>query len=119
MAQRPSALAPLLFETTFHYLSVQPRRLPPSENVSKLTKLLSLELRDSDGTESARLDPGNFRCYCSLCFVYFSFLNFCGESVIKHRISRINITKIPTSDLPPEAKIIFKQFEHWSHLRAL
>ena len=34
---RPSAHVPLLFGTTFHYLSVQPPRLPPSEDVSKHT----------------------------------------------------------------------------------
>ena len=39
LAQGPSALAPLLFGTTFHYLSVQPPRLPPSEDVSKYTFL--------------------------------------------------------------------------------
>ena len=37
LAQGPSALAPLLFGTTFHYLSIQPPRLPPSEDVSKHT----------------------------------------------------------------------------------
>ena len=37
LAQGPSALAPLLFGTTFHHLSVQPPRLPPSEDVSKHT----------------------------------------------------------------------------------
>ena len=37
LEQGPSAHVPLLFETTFHYLSVQPPRLPPSEDVSKHT----------------------------------------------------------------------------------
>ena len=37
LAQGPSAHVPLLFGTTFHYLSVQPPRLPPSEDVSKRT----------------------------------------------------------------------------------
>ena len=37
LAQGPSAHVPLLFGTTFHYLSVQPPRLPPSEDVSKHT----------------------------------------------------------------------------------
>ena len=37
MAQGPSAHVPLLFGTTFHYLSVQPPRLPSSEDVSKHT----------------------------------------------------------------------------------
>ena len=37
LVQGPSAHVPLLFGTTFHYLSVQPPRLPPSEDVSKHT----------------------------------------------------------------------------------
>ena len=37
LAQGPSAHVPLLFGTTFHYLGVQPPRLPPSEDVSKHT----------------------------------------------------------------------------------
>ena len=37
LAQGPSAHLPLLFGTTFHYLSVQPPRLPPSEDVSNHT----------------------------------------------------------------------------------
>ena len=37
LTQGPSAHVPLLFGTTFHYLSVQPPRLPPSEDVSKHT----------------------------------------------------------------------------------
>ena len=37
LAQGPSAHVSLLFGTTFHYLSVQPPRLPPSEDVSKHT----------------------------------------------------------------------------------
>ena len=37
LAQGPSAHVPLLFGTTFHYLCVQPPRLPPSEDVSKHT----------------------------------------------------------------------------------
>ena len=37
LAQGPSAHVPLLFGTTFHYLSVQPPRLPSSEDVSKHT----------------------------------------------------------------------------------
>ena len=37
LAQEPSAHVPLLFGTTIHYLSVQPPRLPPSEDVSKHT----------------------------------------------------------------------------------
>ena len=37
--QGPSALAPLLFGTAFHYLCVQPPRLPPSEDVTKHTFL--------------------------------------------------------------------------------
>ena len=37
LAQGPSAHVPLLFGTTFHYLSIQPPRLPPSEDVSKHT----------------------------------------------------------------------------------
>ena len=37
LAQGPSAHAPLLFGTTFNHLSVQPPRLPPSEDVSKDT----------------------------------------------------------------------------------
>ena len=39
LAQGPSTHVPLLFGTTFHYLSVQPPRLPPSEDVSKHTFL--------------------------------------------------------------------------------
>ena len=37
LAQGPSALTPLLCGTTFHYLFIQPPRLPPSEDVSKHT----------------------------------------------------------------------------------
>ena len=37
LAQGPSGLAPLLFGTTFHYLSVHPPQLPPSEDISKRT----------------------------------------------------------------------------------
>ena len=37
LAQGPSAHVTLLFGTTFHYLSVQPPRLAPSEDVSKHT----------------------------------------------------------------------------------
>ena len=37
LTQGPSALVPLLFGTTFHYLSVQPPRMTPSEDVSKHT----------------------------------------------------------------------------------
>ena len=37
LAQGPSGLTPLLFGTTFHYISVQPPQLPPSEDVSKHT----------------------------------------------------------------------------------
>ena len=37
LAQGPSALAPLLFGTTFHYLSIQPPWLPPSEDIWKHT----------------------------------------------------------------------------------
>ena len=37
LVQGPSVHVPLLFGTTFHYLSVQPPRLPPSEDVSKHT----------------------------------------------------------------------------------
>ena len=37
LSQGPSAHVPLLFGTTFHYLPVQPPRLPLSENVSKHT----------------------------------------------------------------------------------
>ena len=37
--QGPSAHVPLLFGTTFHYLSVQSPRLPPSEGISKNTFL--------------------------------------------------------------------------------
>ena len=43
----PSGHVPLLFGTTFHYLSVQPPRLPPSEDVSKHTFLTCLPLVDS------------------------------------------------------------------------
>ena len=42
LAQGPSVLAPLLFGTTFHYLSAQPPRLPLSEDVSKLPFRLGL-----------------------------------------------------------------------------
>ena len=45
LAQGPSAHVPLLFGTTFHYLSVQPPRLPPSEDISKHTFWLGLPLR--------------------------------------------------------------------------
>ena len=37
LAQGPSAHVPLLFGTNFRYLSIQPPRLPPSEDVSKHT----------------------------------------------------------------------------------
>ena len=37
LAQGPSAHVPLLFGTTFHYLSVQPPQLSPSEDVSEHT----------------------------------------------------------------------------------
>ena len=39
---RPSALAPLLFGTTFHYLSVQPPRLKTSQNIPFRLGLLML-----------------------------------------------------------------------------
>ena len=42
LAQGPSALAPLLFGTTFHYLCIQPPQLPPSDDVSKHTFQLGL-----------------------------------------------------------------------------
>ena len=40
LAQGFSALAPLLFGTTFHYLSIQPPPLPPWEDVSKRNFLI-------------------------------------------------------------------------------